>query len=238
MLPLCFDRVALERCFLVADLLAEDFANPVLEYGLVGVSAASRPLHVLWTPLLPGQRVSAASVDQPGWAVLRLRKEIQALSLNAGCSVLPAVFIHRHPKSSCVPSTTDQTFLRGVWVDQVATVLTLPGLPSNASAHCPSGCAEAQANGPDGEVVREEPGVAFSLIVSRERLFELHAVAKHRCPVCGDSWVCDVPTKLTIDPPGRLSPGERAGLRESLKLEIEEKLDPRDLEVPYYEYTA
>ena len=57
MLPLAFDPIALERCFLVADLLAEEFAHPALEYALVGLSTASQPLHIRWTLLLPGQRL-------------------------------------------------------------------------------------------------------------------------------------------------------------------------------------
>jgi hypothetical protein len=238
MLPLSFDPIALERCFLVADVLAEEFQTPFLEYALVGLSESRRPLHVVRTPLLPGQRVSPASVEQSGSAVLRLRREIQGLSLRAGRSLLPAVFVHRHPSRSCTPSATDQAFLRGVFVDQVSTVLSVPGLPSGVPMRCPRGCTEPRPNGPSADGMLEEPGVAFSLIVSRQRNYELHAVAKQRCAVCGNSWVCDVPAKLDADLDGRLSSRQLADLRESLKQEIEEKFDPRDLEEKYYEPRA
>jgi hypothetical protein len=238
MLSLSFDRIALERCFLVADVLAEEFARPSLEYALIGLSDSRRPLHVVRTPLLPGQRVTPLSVEQPGSAVLRLRREIQGTSLRARRRLLPVVFVHRHPGRSCSPSLTDEAFLRGVFVDQVSTIVTLPELASSAPVRSPCGCNEPRRDGPGSASAGEEPGAAFSLIVSRQRDYELHAVAKHRCPVCESSWVCDVPAKLESGPDGPLPPKRLASLRGDLKQEIEMKFDPRDLEVERDEHGA
>jgi hypothetical protein len=237
MFVLSFDSIALERCFCVAEVLAEAFEMPSLEYALIGLSSSDRPLHIVRTPLLPGQRVTSGSVEQAGSAVFRLRREIQELSLRAGRSLLPVAFIHRHPGRSCRPSETDEKFLRGVFVDQVSTVLTLPGLPSNAPVSCPYGCDAPRQDGPSHDSALLEPGVAFSLIVSGSRNYELHAAAKYRCPICRSSWVSDVPAKLA-KLGGPLPAKRLARLKEALKQEIEEKFDPSDLEAKCDEHAT
>lgn len=230
MLSLSFDAVALERCFLVADVLAQEFGQPFLEYGLIGLSASSRPLHVVETPLLPGQRVTSSSIEQRGSAVLRLRREMNGLSLRTGQRLLPVAFIHRHPTKSTRPSATDDAFLRSVFVSQVSTVVTLPELPPDPGFPAPCDCDESGRNSGTGEESPEAPGVAFSLIVTRDRDYSLQAVAKLWCAHCGGSRVCDVPAQLARDSGDPPSPERLAELRESLKQEIEEKFNPQDLE--------
>jgi hypothetical protein len=118
---LSFSARALERCFLAADVLRDEFGQPRMEYALLGLSAARRPFHVLATPLLCGQHATPSTVVQRGRDVLRMRAEIERLSRRCGRRLRPVVFIHRH-NGSCEASQTDRDFLRGVFVDQLSTL--------------------------------------------------------------------------------------------------------------------
>jgi hypothetical protein len=109
---------ALERCFLVANILEQVFERPNLEYGLIGLARKDDPLHVVATPLLPGQYVNAATVFLPGHNVFRLRSEMANLSKRLG-PLLPIAFIHRH-LGGCLMSSIDDEFLP-VLADQVST---------------------------------------------------------------------------------------------------------------------
>ena len=113
-LGLSFEPEALERCYAVADVLEEVYDRPYLEYGLIGLAARSRPFHVVATPLLAGQDVSAGSVYQSGHNVLFMRHEVGALSKRLRLCLVPIVFIHRHP-GDCRPSMIDNEFLAGTF---------------------------------------------------------------------------------------------------------------------------
>ena len=70
------DPLALEKCFLVADVLADRHGEPYLEYGLVGLADQRNPFHVVTTLILPGQEITSASVYQSGLDVFRLREYV------------------------------------------------------------------------------------------------------------------------------------------------------------------
>jgi hypothetical protein len=235
MVSLTFDPIAFARCFMVADVLAEEFGQSFLEYGLIGLSSATRPLHVLHTPLLPGQRVTAATVRQSGSEVLRLRGEIEELSRRTGQELLPLTFVHRHPSFASAPSRTDTEFLRGVFLDQVSTLVTLPQLQSSGWAPAPCGCAESREGRAPHNGGEEAPGGAFSLIVTRHRTYSIQAAAKHWCAGCGTSRVSDVPVRVACEFRGLLPIWRLDGVRESLRQEIAEKFNPHDLEVRSHE---
>ena len=107
---LSFDPLVLERCYLVADILHDEFAESYMEYGLLGLADESKPFHVVATPLLVGQNVTTASVEQPGRQVLRMREEMETLSHRMQRQLVPIAFIHRHP-SCCEASATDDAFI-------------------------------------------------------------------------------------------------------------------------------
>ena len=149
--------------------------EPIMEYGLLGLADESDPLHVVATPLLVGQSVTAASVEQPGRQVLRMRDEMKMLSDRLGRRLVPIAFIPRHP-SSCDASLTDGEFLRGVFVDQVSTVVSFEEVLWIDATDPPCACPEmrqlferslGQGNG--RVEIQSEFGMAFSLIVNRQR---------------------------------------------------------------------
>ena len=74
------DPRALEKCFLVADILADCYGKPYVEYALAGLADRTRPFHLLKTVVLPGQEVTSACVYQSGFNVFRLREEAAVLS--------------------------------------------------------------------------------------------------------------------------------------------------------------
>jgi hypothetical protein len=232
---LAFDPLALEACYLVADILRCEFDAPYMEYALLGLSTQSHPLHVVATPLLPGQRVTSASVEQPGRQVLRMRREIEALSRRLRQPLLPIAFIHRHP-ASCDASPTDDAFIRGVFVDQVATVVRFEDVRGVEASKHHRGCPEVRRHLPESAVgsrdstaLRGECGMAFSLIVNGEREHRLYGVRKRTCASCGRDEVAYVPARLAGDPRGWISPLDRALLRRRLEREIRAKIhfEPR-----------
>jgi hypothetical protein len=227
---LSFDPLALARCCLIADVLAEEFDEPAMEYGLLGLADERAPLHVLATPLLVGQSVSPASVEQPGRQVLRMRDEVEALSRRMRRRLVPIAFIHRHP-SCCEASITDHDFLRGVFVNQVSTVVSFEEVRRIDAVDPPCGCTglrrllrEAPSNGNGFVELRGECGVAFSLIVNRKRDHRVYAVRKSTCPFCGRSEVRGVPARITPDPRCAVSAMDPVALRSRVKQEIEAKI--------------
>ena len=120
-LTLSIEALAFERCIETAHVLRDVFAQPELEYAMLGLADEARLHHVVATPLLVGQHVTRSTVEQPGRQVLRMRGVIEALSRHWGRRLLPVAFIHRHPRG-CEASRTDLDFLHGPFVDQVSTL--------------------------------------------------------------------------------------------------------------------
>jgi hypothetical protein len=227
---LSFDPWALERCYLVADILNCDFDAPFMEYALLGLSTESNPFHVVATPLLPGQRVTSATVEQPGRQVLRMRREIETLSKRVRQQLLPITFIHRHP-GGCDASRIDDAFLRGVFIDQVATVISFEDVRAvEATEHhrdCPElqrHLRESSIDGRGRAAMRSEYGIAFSLIVNRKRGHRLYGVRKSTCASCGRDAVRYIPAQLAEDSHCWISPLDRALLRRRLEEEIRAKI--------------
>jgi hypothetical protein len=227
---LSFDPPALERCFLAADVLHDHFRAPYMEYALLGLSTESNPFHVVATPLLTGQSVTSATVEQPGHQVLRMRREIEMLSKCMRQRLLPVAFIHRHP-SGCDASATDDAFIRGVFVDQVATVVSFEDVrvvePAEHYGDCPEMRRRFRESSVDGRgpvTLRTEYSIAFSLIVNRKREHRLYAVRKTTCPSCGRDEVDYIPARLAPDSHCWISPLDRALLRRRLEGEIRAKI--------------
>jgi len=227
---LSFDPLALERCYLVADILDDEFAEPYLEYGLLGLADESNPLRVVATPLLVGQSVTAGSVEQPGRQVLRMRDEMELLSHLMRRRLVPIAFIHRHP-SSCDASLTDDEFLRGVFIDQVSTVVSFREVRWIDASDPPCACPVVRrlfrcslGDGSDLVELQSEFGMAFSLIVNRERDHRLYAVRKETCPFCDESAVSDVAARIDPDPRSPASELDRAAMRSRLVQEIRAKI--------------
>ena len=229
-LLLSFDPLALARCYLTADILSEEFDQPAMEYGMLGLADEQAPFHVLATPLLVGQSVSPHRVEAPGRQVLRMRDEVAALSHQMGRRLVPISFIHRH-RALCDASITDHVFLRGVFIDQVSTVVSFDEVRRIDPADPPCACTEMQrllgeasSNGNGLVELRGESGVAFSLIVNRLRDHRIYAVRKATCPLCGRSKVCEVPARIIPDPHSLESTLDGVVTRSQLKREIETKV--------------
>ncbi|MBI4718246.1 MAG: hypothetical protein HY763_10605 [Planctomycetes bacterium] len=225
-----FAPEALERCFAVAQVLAEVYDRPEVEYGLVGLAAQSRPFHVLATPLLAGQEVGAASVHQPGCQVLSMRREISALSEGLGLTLVPIAFIHRHPHG-CTPSAIDDEFLAGPFIDQVSTVVSFRESTTINPGHSHYGCLSRRALSQPAPVPKADDArlevewsVAFSLIVNGRRDHHLYAVRKERCPYCTEGSTRFVAAELAVSPDRALPPQERRRIREELVSEIAVKV--------------
>jgi hypothetical protein len=228
-----FDALALERCFLAAEILDAKNERPI-EYGLIGLAAPTNPFHVVATPLLCGQEGTETTVRQSGRAVLRMREEIAALSEQLQTPLLPIAFIHRHP-GPCHISETDDEFLTTVFVDQVAAAVFAtgarpisPGGPLRAAVQPSSlrpGCAHLCTN-------ESEPLFAvasFGLIVNRFRQFCVYAVYRESCALCRSSRVGYVPCRLVVRPDRPVEPEERRKLLDDLEMEIEQKVHVRAL---------
>lgn len=227
---LTIDPVAMERCFLVADILSEDYNRDYTEYGFCGLAAQQKPLHVLATPLLHGQRVTAGSVYQAGQDVFRLREEMNILSKRMGQALVPIAFVHRHP-GGCGMSFTDVEFLTGPFIDQVSTVVRLHETRVIQPGEFDCGCREMKrlnrqgpGEGTLGKPMRIEYGICFSLIVNREREFSIDAACKYWCVFCHKPLVSLVPAELCISPKRQLTKKERRKLKRQLVVEIEAKL--------------
>jgi hypothetical protein len=227
---LSFDPRALERCYRVADILHDDFEAPYTEYALLGLSTESNPFHVVETPLLPGQSVTSATVKQPGRQVLRMRREIEMLSRRMQQQLLPIVFIHRHP-SRCDASATDEAFIRGVFVDHVFTAISFEEVrvveATERHCDCPGMqrlFRESSVDGRGPVTLRSECGIAFSLIVNREREHRLYGVRRSMCPFCDRAEVHSIPARLATGPNGWISPLDRVLLRRRLEGEIRTRI--------------
>jgi len=227
-LVLSFEPAALERCFLVAELLDAQCGRPI-EYGLLGLASPTRPFHVVATPLLCGQEGTETTVRQSGRAVLQMHREIETLAEQLACRLMPIVFVHRHP-GSCHISDTDDEFLTTTFIDQVSAAAFSLGMESVAaepslravlqpSASRP-GCAHLRTN----EVEPEVGVTCFGLIVNRFRQYCLYAVYREFCPLCRGSRVGYVPCRLAVRPDRPLADDEQQSLRPALEIEMQEKI--------------
>ncbi len=227
---LSFDALALERCFLAADILAEDFASPKSEYALLGLATEDDPFHVIATPLLSGQRVTISTVEQSGHDVLQMRREIEALSARMQRRLVPIAFVHRHP-GPCTASQVDHEFLTGVFIDQVSTAIgwteAIPIGPGQPRCRCAGAQQLWRDTAFTGGVIRNlhlEYAVCFSLIVNREREYEIYAARCDSCPMCGRREVREIPARLEGAGRQGLSTQQRDALRRRLAVEIAEKV--------------
>jgi len=223
--------VAMERCFLMADILAEVYDEPYIEYGLIGLATESSPFNVVATPVLTGQHVTAGSVYQSGYNVFRLRREMHLLSERLRQPLVPITFVHRHP-GSCGMSLTDEKFLTGPFVDQVSTVVALSEKmvvqPDDFNCHCEEIERVTQHSlkgNQERDAVTIEYSICFSTIVNREREFSIDAACKQFCPFCKKSTVRLVPAALRINPGDQLTKAKLGKLRSQLEVEIEAKLE-------------
>jgi hypothetical protein len=227
---LSFDPLALARCFLIADILAEEFDEPRMEYGMLGLADERAPFHVLATPLLVGQSVTPSRVEQPGRQVLRMRDEVEALSHRMQRKLVPITFIHRH-NGPCDASSIDQAFLRGVFINQVSTVVSFNGTRRFDANSPPCTCAEvwrrfenAREKGRDSVHLISEYSVAFSLIVNQMRQHEIYVVRKSTCLYCMRPEVCDLRACITPNPRAVLDAQVDAAVRAEIAREIESKI--------------
>jgi hypothetical protein len=228
-LMVSFRPEALERCFLAAQRLDELRGIPT-EYAMIGLAAASDPLHVVATPLLCNQRGTPTTVWQSGRDVLRMHHEIERLSARAEMTLVPTVFIHRHP-GSCHMSDTDDDFLSTTFIDQVSTALTFrrtdpmgraPEWLRSRSRPCERrpGCEHLR----NGQNEPEALAVCAGLIVNKFRAYCVYALCKEFCAICPATRVQYVPAGLAVRPTRVLSAAERADLREELARELESKV--------------
>lgn len=219
---LSFDPVAWHRCFLVADLLAECYDKSYLEYALIGLANREEPLRVVETLLLVDQLVTDVSVNQSGHSVLRMRAVIDELSQRQERDLIPIVFIHRHP-ADCQMSEIDDEFFRTALVDQLSTLVAFTD--DDTSYRCE--CRGAARPTPVWEQVKPEPieyGLAFGLIVNREREHRIYAIRKDWCGRCGSSSVRYVPAKIDLRPERALRAHEQQSARTDLAGEIRKKI--------------
>jgi hypothetical protein len=224
-----FEREALERCFATAAILDEHFGRPGSEYALLGLAPATDPLRVVATPLLPRQRVTAASVEQPGHGVLALRREIEALSERQGRQLIPIAFVHRHP-GACDASVTDLDFLTGPFLRQLSTVVRVEGVAPDPACCAPLAATPPAPFPPHGDPGgRARPGgrsgLALSLIVNRRREHRLYAAARTECPLCSAPEVRLLPARLAREGDIPFSREERSLLWASLRNEIAAKIE-------------
>ncbi len=224
-----FAPLAFERLFLVADVLAEHFASPGVEYAMLGLADRSDPFFILQTPLLRDQDVTASSVRGSGYGVLRMRSEIQLLSRRRQRQLIPTLFVHRHP-GSCQPSHVDHEFVSRVFVNQVSTILTFSGEEEtdHASAEGGSEPEKATAAPPqqhiDGKSTTVEYAVCFSMIVNQEREYSIVAARKEWPRGRGGGRVRCFPAAVRRVPDRPLRREEIRRLRGALELEIEDKV--------------
>jgi hypothetical protein len=212
---LCIDPRALERCYLVADILDDEEAGkPGPEYALLGLSSPAALHRVVATLLLPAQQVTRASVVQRGRDVLQMRGEIERISARSGQLLVPIVFVHRH-HLICEASQIDRDFLTGAFVDQVFTVTAREVRRPAGTGDWSCACDENGA----GEV-RHHVAEAFSLIVNREREHGLFAARREQCASCRSGFVSELPARLAPPEPDALNERERQALRQELEAEV------------------
>lgn len=225
---LTISPTAFEKCFLVAEALDQQFAPSRLEYGLIGLASASRPLHVLTTVLLPGQQVTPGSVYQPGINVMRLREEIGSLSCRWEQDLCPTVFVHRHPHAvgmSCI----DRQFLTGTLIDQISTGVVLEEEWTAESfwplCECPKAVKWTRARTENTrQKLRVSCGLAFSLIVNHKRDFSIDAAVKTWCPFCRKTSVRVEQAALEVRPYRPLGRRQRRDMLCHLRAELADKM--------------
>ena len=125
-------------------------------------------------------------------------------------------------------SAIDERFLRDVFVSQVSTVITLSEARHVDATTYGCGCARATrqraARGREPLNRTIQCGLAFSLIVNREREHSLDAARIEWCPFCGQPWTCLVPAELEVKPNRDLTNVELAKLRRVVEVEVEAKI--------------
>lgn len=220
---LTFDRAALERCFLVADILKDDYGELRCEYALLGLAAASDPFHCVATPMLPGQDCNDTTVHQSGHNVLRLRREIRELSHTRGETLRPVAFVHRHP-GECDLSVTDDRFLKDVFAPQISTVNSFSERVTDSSRRWCDCRVRTDGAHNDSVSWHIECSIAFSLIVNRQREHSIHALRTEHCPACGTERTFYVPASIAVVPSRAPSRAERRDLRRRLAREVDVKV--------------
>jgi hypothetical protein len=224
------EPVALERCFLVADILAEDYESPFIEYGLMALSTSKNPFHIVHTPLLPNQRVTAARVFQAGLDVLVLRREVEILSKRRGEQLIPVGFVHRH-MYGCMMSGIDSEFLTTVLIDQISTVVASRQSRLLESEELDCDCLMADSIETNSlrmgvkHRLMIECGFCFSIIVTRSRDIAVFGAEKLWCPQCEKPSVRIIDTSLSVSPERELTNDQRNSLRKQLEIEIESKIN-------------
>jgi hypothetical protein len=223
-LVITFDRVAWERTFLTADLLGTAFGLPSTEYGLLGFSTEEDPLHVVATPLLPGQRATESSIFAAGASVLAMRHEVTALSQRLGQRLVPLCFVHRH-NGSTRASRVDHAFLKGTFVHQVAAALTFrtvePAYLGRRCAVCAGNATGDVPGQPEGWV---EYALALSLVVNDRREHSIYALRRDYCAHCGRGQDRYVPVEVRVPGPP-LPPDRLQAVAGSLRTEIRAKME-------------
>lgn len=218
----------MEEWFIIAEILAESYDRPYVEYGLVGLTTLKTPFRIAATCLLPDQKVSSVSVYQSGRDMFNLRKEVRLLSKKAGERLIQTVFIHRHP-GSCDMSSTDIEFVTTTFSDLVSAVQVFKEKrqpdPDELDCYCfhkkPGSKKDAVSTGDDMEV---EFSVCFSIIVNRERDYSINAARKTWCPICQRPAVRLVPAELEKKSDTQVSDSQLKKLKSRLELEIENKI--------------
>jgi len=227
---LSFDPIALERCFMTAEILEACFDEPHLEYGLLALARADNPFHVVETPLLFGQQVTTCSVHQAGYDVLRMREEVDALSIRRGERLIPIALVHRHP-GACGMSLVDERFLLDVLINQVSTVFVRETfyLAKEGDFGCDCLGSQLQDTSPGDSVtlctaVWCEYSVAFSVIVNKRREHSIDAAVRRWCPVCWKSRTSLAPAAMLLSPEPPLGRLAYRRLQSRLEAEIKAKI--------------
>lgn len=228
-LMLTIDRPALERCFVVGDIIADLYGRDT-EYALVGLAAETRPYHVVATLLLHKQQVNDTTVFQSGRNIYLLKREIDGTSEKLGETLFPVCFVHSH-LSNCFLSSTDEDFLTGTWIDCLSAISSFCGSlwisPSDLDCRCL--VAESSSRNSGGHSKTKffeqiEYSLAFSLIVTRQGEYSLHSARKIWCPRCGCPSVRLVPATLKITPQQAPLKAAKRRLRHQLETEVPKKI--------------
>jgi hypothetical protein len=165
-----------------------------------------------------------------------MRDEMEMLARRMRRRLVPIAFVHRHP-SCCDASDTDEAFLRGVFVDQVSTVVSFEDVRRLDAAVPPCDCPgverllrESTAGGGGPVELRGEHSIAFSLIVNGSATTGSTRFARRpvrSAPLRGER----LPACIDPVPRSPVSDRDRAAMRAPLALEVEAKIRfDRDLD--------
>ena len=224
---LYIDSCALEKCFLTGQSL-EDHGIKFTEYGLIGLAERSGlPFHVKIALLLTGQQVDAGSVYQAGLDVLRMRGEIEKMSLRLNKDLIPVAFIHKH-SGFLGMSNTDYDFLTTTFADQASSCCALPYEDifwrRRFNCRCKKTTIFGLLRGCNLESLNNVYyNVCFSIIVTSDH-FAIYAARKIWCIRCGHSTVNLVPAKLVVKGNRTFTLGEKERHRRELESEIKAKI--------------